>query len=135
MKNNNILWKKIWHNEKYLVSNIGGLIKNEKNGKILSQRAKAPTKEAYFNGNSYLYVKLTLHKHPTKEYLVHRLVAFAWKKGYKPGLCVNHKDHNRYNNDANNVQWTTYSKNNLYKHKNLRQKAKKDYTNLIDYPF
>ena len=129
-------FKKIWHNEPYLASNIGGIIKNEITGKVLSQRAKAPTKEAYNKGHTYLYVKLCPQKRPKKEYLVHRLIAIAWKKNTNHNkLQVNHVDGNRHNNDAANLQWVTASKNQFHKHKLIREKIKIEYWQSVKAPF
>lgn len=43
--------------------------------------------------------------------LVHRLVARAFCEGYKPGLWVNHRDGNKTNNRADNLEWTTPAQN------------------------
>jgi len=43
--------------------------------------------------------------------LVHRLVATAFCSGYSEGLNVNHKDGNKQNNCADNLEWVTPSEN------------------------
>lgn len=43
---------------------------------------------------------------------VHKLVANAFIPNDFSFRCVNHKDHNRHNNDVRNVEWCTYSYNN-----------------------
>jgi hypothetical protein len=47
---------------------------------------------------------------------VHRAVAFAWVHNPEPGRfnIVNHKDGVPMNNDASNLEWTTYTGNNLH---------------------
>ena len=45
---------------------------------------------------------------------VHRLVAMAFCHGYKSGLTVNHKDENKANNCAENLEWCTFEENNNY---------------------
>lgn len=49
-----------------------------------------------------------------KHFFVHRLVAFAFCEGYAPGLVVNHKDENKTNNKADNLEWVTSEYNSLY---------------------
>ena len=45
---------------------------------------------------------------------VHTLVARAFCPGYAPGLTVNHKDGNKRNNNANNLEWMTSFENVRY---------------------
>lgn len=47
----------------------------------------------------------------TGEY-VHKLVANAFISNDFGFRCVNHKDHDRHNNDVRNIEWCTYSYNN-----------------------
>jgi len=42
---------------------------------------------------------------------VHRLVARAFCEGYESNLQVNHKDGDKLNNDASNLEWVTISEN------------------------
>lgn len=42
-----------------------------------------------------------------KQKTVHRLVAMAFVPGYREGLVVNHKDENRHNNRADNLEWVS----------------------------
>lgn len=42
---------------------------------------------------------------------VHRLVARAFCDGYADGLLVNHKDGDKLNNNAENLEWVTQSEN------------------------
>ena len=57
------------------------------------------------------YVKVALYKNGIKkEELVHRLICSAFHS-FKSGMQVNHKDGNRQNNDAENLEWVTASQN------------------------
>lgn len=51
--------------------------------------------------------------------LVHRLVAFAFCEGYMKGMEVNHKDRNKLNNTAWNLEWIEHSKNMTYSRDNF----------------
>lgn len=48
---------------------------------------------------------------------VHLYVAHAWVDGYEEGLEVNHKDFNRNNYHADNLEWVTHSDNIKYTQK------------------
>lgn len=50
--------------------------------------------------------------------LVHRLIAAAFLEG-EPGQMVNHKDGNRTNNAATNLEWTDNSGNQLHSYRVL----------------
>lgn len=53
-------------------------------------------------------------------YPVHILVAKTFLRDtYKPGLQVNHKDGNRFNNHVENLEWVTASENELHSYKVL----------------
>lgn len=70
-------------------------------------------KPVYSKSNGYYDVVLSKNqKH--KHHRVHKLVAMAFVSGYKEGLFVNHKDENKLNNHAENLEWITQSANNAY---------------------
>ena len=53
-------------------------------------------------------------------YPVHRLVAKAFLPDtYKPGLTVNHKDGNRFNNRVENLEWVTQAENEQHSYRVL----------------
>ena len=49
-----------------------------------------------------------------KHHRLHRLVARAFVGGYRKGMVVNHKDENKLNNKADNLEWVTPRENALY---------------------
>jgi hypothetical protein len=60
---------------------------------------------------------------------VHRLVAQAFCSGYVDGLTVNHKDGNKLNNCADNLEWVTHSENVKHAYRTGLKLANK--TNMI----
>lgn len=81
---------------KYQVSNLGH-VKSLKYGK---ERILRPGK----NGDGYLHVILCKNGKP-KKYKVHRLVTQAFIPNPDNLPCVNHKDQNKKNNKASNLEW------------------------------
>ena len=73
-------------------------------GYILSKRGK-PLKPS-INHKGYQIVNLMINNKRIG-IAVHTLVARAFCDGYKEGLTVNHKDGNKLNNDAGNLEWIT----------------------------
>lgn len=100
-------WKLIEDYPNYEVSDMGR-VRNMKTGKVL-RPCKANT--GYLMVNLYEDEK---HKFAS----VHRLVAthFILNPGNKP--CVNHIDGYKTNNCVNNLEWVTYSENNLHAYNN-----------------
>lgn len=62
------------------------------------------------NGTGYYQVKLFKNNH-CKHFYVHVLVARHFVEGYADGLEVNHKDCNKNNNCAENLEWVTKREN------------------------
>lgn len=61
--------------------------------------------------NGYLFVRLG---RPSKQQLMHRLVAAAFIPNPEGKPHVNHKDANRTNNQVANLAWVTPSENHLH---------------------
>lgn len=103
------VWKDIpGYEGKYQVSNLGNVrsLKYNKTSKVQN------LKPALLN-SGYLFIGLSKDNH-CKQFLVHRLVAEAFVPN--PDLLeqVNHKDKNRQNNTANNLEWCDCRYNIMY---------------------
>lgn len=89
--------------EKYEVSTEGH-IRNKKTGKVLKEFAgKDGYLRTQFDG---------------KTRCVHRVVAYAFVPSDVGKDFVNHKDGNKQNNNASNLEWCTRSENILHAYKN-----------------
>ena len=52
-------------------------------------------------------------KNVRKKYAVHRLIAETFLPNPNNKICINHIDGNRLNNSITNLEWCSYSENNL----------------------
>lgn len=108
------IWKDIEGYEgSYQVSNLGRV-------KTLGRRR---VRESIMKTEIYKgYDRISLSKNnKSKHYFVHRLVAAAFISNPNNLPCVNHKDENPSNNNANNLEWCTQHYNLCYG--NRRQKV------------
>ena len=116
------VWKDIEGYEGiYQVSNLGRVRSLDRYYTRPHPRNGVPTK--YFkrgsiitnhtlrNGYANVMLKFDGGK---KNFMVHRLVAKAFVPGYFEGADVNHKDCNRQNNHADNLEWMTRRDNLKY---------------------
>ena len=102
MNNFTEVWKDIQGYEGiYQVSSLGKV------------RSAKGLKSQRNNGRGYLQVELWKHN-KGKAFYVHRLVANAFLKNERNFPTVNHKDGNKKNNCVNNLEWCTYSYNNIH---------------------
>ena len=102
--------KEIWHHcevpyTRYEVSNLGR-VRNKRTGQVL-----APINR----GDGYLKVNL-YYKGEMKQLQVHRLVATAFVPGWREGLEINHKNGDKHDNRAENLEWVTHSANERHKY-------------------
>lgn len=88
------MWLKILNN--YEISDCGE-IRNIRTGKLIKQ---------YIGKDGYLRTQIA-----GKTRLVHRLVALTFVPSDVGKDFVNHKDGNKQNNQANNLEWCTRSEN------------------------
>jgi hypothetical protein len=82
-------------------------------GQVYSHHSKRPLKPQAVNG----YLTVTLGR--GQQVSVHRLICAAFHGPAPQGMAVNHKDLNRHNNNADNLEWTTQSDNvkHAYEHR------------------
>lgn len=90
-------WKTVPGHEKYEVSDTGK-VRNKETGRLLS-----PCN----NGDGYKKV----HVGKSQREYVHRMVASAFVERREGANEVNHKDGNRSNNNADNLEWVNSSEN------------------------
>lgn len=104
-------WKDIEGYEGYYQISSHGRVKNVKTNLILTGDI-----------NNAGYKRVWLYTPIKKRFFIHRLVAYHFCKGYKNDFIVNHKDGNKLNNKAKNLEWVTHSENDLHAYKyNLRK--------------
>ena len=117
------IWKDIEGYEgKYQVSNLGRVRSldryqyraNPNTGKPYKTFKAGVVLKEQVGNNGYLRVKIFDADNHQKMALVHRLVAKAFIPNYQNLPEVNHKDENKSNNRADNLEWCTQSYNVTY---------------------
>lgn len=103
------IWKDIPEYEGlYQVSNIG-------NVKSLNWKNQGYEKNLWLKPHKNGYLQVELAKGGTKKcFVVHRLVAIAFIPNPQGYPQVNHKDENKRNNCAENLEWCNASYNAIY---------------------
>ena len=109
------IWKDIKGYEGiYQVSNLGNVASKDRrviNRPSGSMRiARGAMMAPWDNGNGYLVVSLRKGR-GRKNHYVHRLVAEAFLEIEEGKDIVNHKDYNKHNNSADNLEWCTQKEN------------------------
>lgn len=100
------IWKEIpGSGGKYQISNYG-------NGYSLINNVQL---KGVNNGNGYLRVKLN-----ERLFYIHRLVAMAFIPNPKGCKEINHKDENKLNNNADNLEWCSHKYNMKFGTRNKR---------------
>jgi hypothetical protein len=111
------IWKNIEGYEgQYQISNLGRVKSLERLRKtkcggqcIVKERIMSPAD----NGDGYLQIQLCKDSKP-KHLLVHRLVAVAFIDNSNNLSQINHKDEDKHNNCADNLEWCDSTYNNNY---------------------
>lgn len=89
------------------------------NGKVYSNKSKKYLVQK-LTDSGYYVVKLC-NKGVMKDMYVHILVAMCFVKGKKDGYVVNHKDGNKINNSAENLEWVSQLENSIHYQKYLKK--------------
>ncbi len=105
-------WKRINGFEHYQISNEGEVMNSE--GKVL---------KPFCVGAGYLQVALYRCGGKTKRY-IHRLVAEAFCENQNLYKEVNHKDGDKHNNHADNLEWCSRTENLLHSYYTLNNHVK-----------
>lgn len=101
------IWKPIkGYTGYYSVSNLGN-VRNDKTNRLLQG-----------DYNTMGYRRIILYVHVKKRYFVHRLVAYHFVSGYSDELVVSHKNGNKKDNRAENLEWVSRSENDLHAFRN-----------------
>jgi len=100
-------WKPVVGYEKYYEVSDCGNVKSLRSGKL---------RKLVINRQNGYYMVFLCGDIPKEKkcVYVHRLVAQAFCDKTSACECVNHKDHDRTNNRADNLEWCTYQYNNEY---------------------
>ena len=109
----------------YMISNFGYVISKETvvNCKQGSRVRKRKTLKP-FNSTGYLLIGLYKNG-KLAPVALHRLLAIAFIPNPLNKRCVNHIDHNKLNNNLENLEWVTHSENNNAYHNFLRENNKR----------
>ena len=109
------IWKTIDNFSNYEISSCGN-IKNKTTNNILTPNIRSGYANISIKNDENKYVHMRAH----------RLVALAFIPNIDNKLTVNHKDHNKLNNNVDNLEWSTHSEQNFHK-----RKPKKDIQELV----
>ena len=122
------IWKPIdGYEGLYEVSNLGRVRSLEfRNGSGTYSRVSVMTPTD--NGHGYKIVGLSL-KNKRRNHYVHRLVANAFCDNPDEGEVVDHIDHDRSNNSADNLRWISQRENVRYSSELMSKPRQKPMTN------
>jgi hypothetical protein len=96
-----------------------GVVREIKGGWVATRVRNADTGK----GGGYEYVDLWINN-KTEYWLMHRLVAKLFVDNPNNYPQVNHKDGNRSNNDASNLEWVSASENQKHAYNSLGRQRK-----------
>lgn len=109
------VWNTLDNFSKYEISSFGN-IRNKTSNKILTPNIKS----------GYYCVTIINDNGDRKAVKMHRLVALSFIPNPLNKETVNHKDHNRLNNNSSNLEWATTTEQN-----NHKRKCKKEQQELV----
>ena len=100
------VWKELTDFSNYEISSFGNL-RNKNTKKHLKSSSKG----------GYLSTCIKNNNSKQKSIKIHRLVALTFIPNPENKYTVNHKDHNKSNNNINNLEWATITEQNQHKRK------------------
>ena len=114
------IWKAvIGYEGSYEVSNLGNVrsidrycIQKNNNSEKYNHIYRGKILKQFKNNAGYKQVQLSF-RYKSIPKRVHRLVAEAFLENPNNYKCVNHIDGNKENNNVNNLEWCSYSHNNM----------------------
>lgn len=117
-------WKDIQGYEGlYQVSNLGKVMSLERvviKNTGVANPIRAKLKALVIDNSGYF--KVNLYKmNKLGRFSVHRLVGVAFIPNPENKPCINHKNHNIYDNASENLEWCTHSENNMAQYKTPRK--------------
>ena len=110
-------YHKLKFNPKYIISNKGFVISLVRKFHLLNIRRDK-------NGYVHYYIR-DLSAGKRKDFKAHRLVAEYFIDNPNDYPIVNHIDGDKANNHIENLEWCTYSQNNIHAYKNGLNTSKK----------
>lgn len=128
ISNESEIWKDVPGFEGlYQVSHVGNVRSvtrtiTRSDGRVYVKQGKLL--KSFVTNKGYEYVMLNDAQHKQHLKTVHRLVAQAFIPNPNSLPIVNHKDENKLNNDASNLEWCTQSYNMTYNDVNRRVSSK-----------
>lgn len=106
----NEIWRETVDYDGYEVSNLGN-VRSTTRKRRSDNSAIVLTQKLSMHG--YPRVRLTVNK-KRKPVPVHKLVATAFIPKPEWAECINHKNGDKTDNRVENLEWSTYQKNNLH---------------------
>ena len=104
----NEIYKNCYFDERYKISNLGNIKRIKSNGDEIIIKCSILNKN---KSHPYKYIQVQ-KQGKRKNYLIHRLVAFAFCDNHSDinNVC-DHIDRNTFNNNASNLRWGTQKDN------------------------